>query len=81
VLDALEEGIEQKVISEEDATVEKLTGFLSGYGRAFYRVPDQTGEQIVLKRQAATVVDELSAGSLEVVPFRRGQKTWKVEWR
>lgn len=81
VLDALEEGIEQKVISENDVTKEKLEGFLSEFGRAFYRVPDETGEKIVLRRQADTIVGELSEGSLEVVPFRRGQKTWKVEWR
>jgi dihydroorotase len=80
VLDALEEGIEQKVISENDVTKEKLEGLLSRFGRAFYRVPDETGEKIVLRRQADTIVGELSAGLLEVVPFRRGQKTWKVEW-
>ena len=81
VLDALEEGIEQKVISEGDVTNEKLEGFLSGFGRAFYRVADSTGERIVLKRKADVVLGELTAGSLEVVPFRRGQKTWKVEWK
>jgi dihydroorotase len=81
VLDALEEGIEQQVISEDDATVEKLEGFLSGYGKAFYRASDAKEEKIVLRRKADVVVNLLSAGELEVVPFRRGHSTWKVEWR
>jgi dihydroorotase len=81
VLDALEEGIEQEGITEEDVTVDKLKGFLSGFGRAFYRFPDAKGEKFVLRRQGDVIVNALSSGSLEVVPFRRGQTTWKVDWR
>jgi hypothetical protein len=35
----------------------------------------------VLRRKADVVVNLLSAGELDVVPFRRGHSTWKVEWR
>lgn len=80
-MDALEEGIKQKVITEEDVTVEKLQGFLSGYGRSFYKVTDSKGEKIVLKRGGAVIVDSLASKSFEVVPFRREKKTWSVEWR
>jgi len=80
VLDALEEGIKQKVITEADVTTEKLQGFLSGYGRAFYKVPDSKGEKIVLKRGGDVIVDSLPSKLFEVVPFRREQKTWSVGW-
>jgi dihydroorotase len=81
VLSALEEGIEQGVIREDDVTKEKLQNFLSGFGRDFYGVPDEKGEKIVLKRGEEKVQDILGEGSLEVVPFRRGEKTWSVTWK
>jgi dihydroorotase len=81
VLSALEEGIEQGIIRAADVTEEKLRNYLSGFGRAFYKVPDETGEKIILKRGEETVRDMLSAGSLEVVPFRRGEKTWSLSWK
>jgi dihydroorotase len=81
VLSALEEGIDQGVIKEADVTEEKLRNFLSGFGRAFYRVPDETGEKIVIKRGEEVVQDIFSAGSIEVVPFRRGKKTWTATWK
>jgi dihydroorotase len=81
VLDALEEGVVQKVIGEDDVSEEKLKGFLSGFGRAFYREQDPKQEKIVIRKEADRIVESLSEGALEVVPFRRGQTTWKVEWR
>jgi dihydroorotase len=69
------------VISDADVTREKLVDFLSGFGRSFYKVTDQAGEKIILKRSGELIQDVLSAGSLEVVPFRRGEKTWSVVWK
>lgn len=42
VIDALEQGIETGVLIAEDVTEEKLKGFLSGFGRAFYRANDES---------------------------------------
>jgi dihydroorotase len=81
VLSALEEGIEQGVIKETDVTEEKLSHFLSGFGRAFYKEPDVTGEKIVIRRGEELIRDIFINGSLEVVPFRRGKKTWTVSWK
>ncbi|KAK4938396.1 hypothetical protein LTR28_009612 [Elasticomyces elasticus] len=83
VLDALEMGLEMGVVEKADVTKEKLDGFLSGFGRSFYRAPDARGEKIVLKREGETIMDLLrsESGDVEVVPFRRGKKTWSVQWQ
>lgn len=81
VIDALEMGVETRVISAEDVTKEKLEGFLSGFGRAFYKVPD-TQERIVLRSKKVQIENLLQSQSkeIEVVPFRRGKLSWSVEW-
>ncbi|KAF2429821.1 Dihydroorotase [Tothia fuscella] len=81
VLSALEEGIEQGVIHEDDVTEEKLRHFLSAFGRTFYQENDKTSERIVIRKGDDVVTDSLTAGAFEVVPFRRGQKTWSVKWK
>jgi dihydroorotase len=83
VLDALAKGVERGVVSEADVTVERLEGFLAGWGRAFYGVEDGRGERILLKRGREKVVDVLKKEGLgvEVVPFRRGEATWSVTWK
>ena len=83
VLDALEQAVERGVIAKEELTREVLEGFLGGWGKKFYGVEDQRGERIVMKRGQEQVANVLSkeAGSVEVVPFRRGEKTWRVEWK
>ncbi|RDI87226.1 hypothetical protein Vi05172_g2670 [Venturia inaequalis] len=80
VLSALEEGIIQSVIKEEDVTAEKLEGFFSGFGRAFYRAADPSNERIKFGRKEVLVDEVLSLGELEVVPFRAGKPTWSVSW-
>ncbi|TID27527.1 homodimeric type dihydroorotase [Venturia nashicola] len=70
VLSAFEEGITQGVIKEEDVTAEKLEGFFSGFGRAFYKSADSSKEKIRFERKGVSVDEILSLGELEVVPFR-----------
>ncbi len=83
VIDALEQGIETGVLTAEDVNEEKLKGFLSGYGRAFYKVDDDRKEKIVLKRQAVTIDKLLRSndGQVEVVPFRQGKLTWAAYFK
>lgn len=80
VLSAFEEGITQGIIKEEDVTAEKLEGFFSGFGRAFYKTSDPSKERIKLERKEEVVVESLSLGELEVVPFRAGKTTWSITW-
>jgi len=81
VLSALEEAIERGDIQESAVTQELLEGFLGGFGRKFYGIPDSSGERIRLRRASTTIADKVTgADGIEVVPFRRGQKTWSLEW-
>lgn len=82
VIDALQIGVEKEVLKEEDITREKLSNFISEYGRAFYRKPDQRKERIVLRRPTHSVEELFTTKdkSIEVVPFRRGKMTWNVQW-
>lgn len=88
VLSALELAVERGVLKAEDVTEEKLQGFLGGYGRAFYgaveeRAKQDKGEKVVLRKDVVEVQSLLknADGSVEVVPFRRSQKVWGVEWK
>ena len=83
VLDALEKGVSRGVIKEADVTKEVLEGFLGGWGRKFYGVEDKAGERIVLKKGHGDIVYVLKKDGLgvEVVPYRRGEKTWSVTWK
>ena len=82
VFSALEQAVDRGVLSERDLTGEKLKGFLGGHGRAFYRSPDSRGEKVVVKKGAARIRSSLVSkdGLVEVIPFRRDQTTWSVEW-
>lgn len=81
VIDALEAGIDSEVIKDTDITQQKLEGFLSGYGRAFYGVTDPKEERITLKRDNDTIMTSLVKGSVEVVPFRAKKRTWSLKWQ
>lgn len=83
VIDALEQAVETGVLNADEITKEKLQGFFSDYGRAFYGIPDERRESIVLKKADTTIPNLLSSedGVVEVVPFRRGKMTWDVEWK
>lgn len=83
VIDALEQGVDTGVLKAEDITKDKLEGFLCSNGRAFYKVEDSQNERIVLHKSGVEIQSVLhnSDNSVEVVPFRRGKLTWKVEWK
>lgn len=83
VLDALERGVERGVIEEKDVSQEVLEGFFGKWGRSFYGVNDERGERILLRRGQETISEMLKKEGLgvQVVPFRRGEKTWSVEWK
>ena len=83
VLDALEQGVETGVLKAEDITKEKLEGFLCTHGREFYKVKDERNERIVLSKSDVEIESSLrnEDGSVEVIPFRRGKLTWRVEWK
>ena len=82
VIDALEEAVDAGILKAEDVTKEKLEGFLSAYGRAFYGVADDRNERIVLRKSGVSIEKSMRSedGAIEVVPFKRGKLTWAVEW-
>ena len=91
VLDALEIGTHYGWITKEQTTREVIEGFLSGYGRDFYRIPpssidsvdsEPSKRRIRLERHGRTIPKSITSsdGKIEVVPFRRGEKTWSLCW-
>ena len=62
---------------EQAGALDRLEGFASFHGPAFYRLPRNTGS-ITLRREAWTVPGDLPFGSRTVVPVRAGES---VEWR
>ncbi|KAI9788381.1 MAG: hypothetical protein M1835_002306 [Candelina submexicana] len=91
VIDALEIGTCYGWITKEQTTREVVEGFLSRYGREFYRVPassslsgdlESRNTRIRLEREGRIIPRSIvsSDGEIEVVPFRRGEKTWSLSW-
>lgn len=83
VLDALEQGVETGVLKAEDITKEKLEGFLCSQGRDFYKIKDERNERVVLSKSDVEIESSLRSedGTVEVIPFRRGKLTWRVDWK
>ena len=82
VLEALEAAVDGGILSKEDVTLESITGFLSGHGRAFYGLESSNDAKIELITDTETILDTLDNedGSLQVVPFRRGEKIRTLTW-
>ena len=91
VLDALEIGTRYGWITKEQTTREAIEGFLSHYGRDFYKIPNPSSRsadsgspntRIRLERQGQTIPMSITSsdGKIEVVPFHRGKKTWSLCW-
>ncbi|PNS20425.1 dihydroorotase, homodimeric type [Sphaceloma murrayae] len=83
VLDALDQAVRDGLLKDDEIKVDHVQGFLSGYGRAFYgSVAASKGAKVRLRKAGAQIRSNLVAkdASFEVVPFRRGQTTWAIEW-
>lgn len=82
VLDALSEAIRRGVITAADVTIDCLTGFLSSFGRRFYKLDHPNLESIKLLPGQAAIARSVSNsdGTLTVIPFRPGEVTWGLEW-
>ncbi len=64
-------------VFDEEAALDKLEGFASLYGPAFYGLQVNEGT-VTLKRCAVTVPDRLPLAGKEIVPFHAGQT---LAWR
>ena len=62
---------------EQEGALDKLEGFASFHGPAFYRLPRNEGT-ITLRKEAWTVPGELRFGAGTVVPLRAGES---IAWR
>ncbi|QUC22072.1 uncharacterized protein UV8b_06313 [Ustilaginoidea virens] len=82
VLMALQEAIERGDIPEADVTREKLEGFLSYFGRRFYKLPELPGEKIVLERKGEKIATTVksSDGTTEVGISRAGTEVFSLTW-
>ncbi|KAI1007290.1 putative dihydroorotase [Podosphaera aphanis] len=79
-LDAIEQAISQEIISENAVSPEILQGFLGEYGRRFYGIVQDKPETIVLHKRKEKVQTSFVGQGLEIIPFRRGQPTWSINW-
>ncbi|KAL8750266.1 MAG: hypothetical protein Q9199_007179 [Rusavskia elegans] len=85
VIDALKQAIENGWISNHKITQETLEGFLSTYGKRFYKIDqlsDPSRRCIRLKKSDETIPKSIvsSDGKIEVVPFRRGEQVMSLSW-
>lgn len=85
VLDALEEGCRHG-LRPERLTHRNIAGFLSGFGRTFYKIDQDTSmgnSTIIIGTHDAVQIPEVITNSnktIAVVPFRTGQYTRGVKW-
>lgn len=81
VLLALEDAISKNIISDADVTQEKLEGFLSKFGRQFYKLPESK-ERIVLERKGEKIAESVKSadGAIEVVNSRAGDEVFSLRW-
>lgn len=57
--------------------LDKLEGFVSGHGRAFYRRPAREGSFVRLRRSTTVIEEVWTLGEQSVVPFWAGKE---IEW-
>jgi dihydroorotase len=83
VLEAAEMAERSGLVTTGPVLVENLIGFLGRFGREFYRVPE-TEEKIRVLAKDETVQASLLVGDPEggnkVVPFRRKEPIYSLEW-
>ncbi|KAI0553387.1 dihydroorotase [Xylaria curta] len=82
VLLALEEATENGIIDEKDVTQENIEGFLSLFGRRFYKLPEPStlGPRIVVKKAGQTIPASIkdADGTLEIGISRSGATVFSV---
>ena len=85
VIGALEEAVSNGWLQAEEVTPSALEGFLTTYGRAFYRIAGSTSatEKIVLEKEGEVIPQTIrnDDGSVVVVPFRSGEHVWSLRWK
>ncbi|KAI1809464.1 Dihydroorotase [Poronia punctata] len=59
VLLALEEATEKGIIDEKDVTKENVEGFLSRFGRRFYKLPEEPKERVVVERTGESIPESI----------------------
>ncbi|RME32703.1 MAG: dihydroorotase [Gammaproteobacteria bacterium] len=64
-------------VFEQAGVLDRLEGFASLHGAAFYALPPNRGT-LTLRRDAWTVPEEVPCGGQRLVPFRAGEP---VQWR
>ncbi len=66
------------MVFDEEGALDKLEGFASLHGPAFYGLPLNPGS-VTLERTAQTVISNCDHGPLHVVPFHAGETiTWRI---
>ncbi|KAL9032651.1 MAG: hypothetical protein Q9180_006380 [Flavoplaca navasiana] len=85
VVDALRQAVEMGWISNHDITQETLEGFLSTYGRGFYKIADlsdSSKRRIRLEKSDEIIPKSIvsSDGKIEVVAYRRGERVMSLSW-
>ncbi|EEP77504.1 dihydroorotase [Uncinocarpus reesii 1704] len=82
VLKAFEDAMETGIISDSDVTQERLENFLSRFGRAFYKLPENDGTKIVLERKGELIPKTIQSedGSVEVALSRGGESVFSLRW-
>lgn len=64
---------------ESFGALDKLEGFVSKNGRAFYQIPSKSAKSVTLVKEDTTVPVEYTKGDSVVVPFMAGNKiNWKL---
>ena len=81
VLRAFEDATEKGIIAESDVTQEKLEGFFNKFGRAFYKLSDNSnGPKIVLERKGEKIPTSVQGEGLEVGISRSGDEVFSLSW-
>ncbi|KAI9779159.1 MAG: hypothetical protein M1839_007694 [Geoglossum umbratile] len=83
VLLALEEAAERGVVAASSVTPERFAQFLSGFGRAFYKLPKPAeGAGLVLERKGARIPESIRSadGAIEVAVSRGGDRVFSLSW-
>ncbi|KAI1328346.1 hypothetical protein F5Y16DRAFT_398518 [Xylariaceae sp. FL0255] len=80
---ALEEAQENGIINEQDLTQERLEGFLSLYGRRFYKLPEPPAStRIAVKRTGEMIFPSIKSadGSVEIGVSRGGDEIFSLRF-